>query len=145
MLELNTGPTIADSHTSGWYRYWKLCQQPYGLLDGTQYFVRAYATNSSGTAYGNEIPFTTIAIPPANEIIIQSMAFIPQTLTVPVNSTVKWKNLDAIAHTVTSDNASWDSGNIAAGGTFKFTFTTVGTFSYHCTIHPLMTGTIIVQ
>jgi len=53
--------------------------------------------------------------------------------------------MDAVTHTVTSDNAAWDSGNIPAGGTFKFTFTTAGTFPYHCTIHPGMTGTIIVQ
>jgi plastocyanin len=140
-----TGPTIAESHTSDGIGIGSFVSNLAGLLDGTQYFVRAYATNSSGTAYGDEVSFTTIAIPPANEIIIQSMAFIPQTLTITVNSTVKWKNLDGITHTVTSDNASWDSGNIAAGKTFKFTFTATGTFNYHCTIHPSMTGTIIVQ
>lgn len=142
---LNTGPTIADSHTSDGTGIGSFVSNLTGLIDGTQYFVRAYATNSSGTAYGNEVSFTTVSIPPANEIVIQSMAFIPQTLTVPVNSTVKWKNLDGITHTVTSDNASWDSGNIPAGSTFKFTFTAIGTFHYHCSIHPLMTGTIIVQ
>jgi plastocyanin len=142
---LNTGPAIAGSHTTDGTGIGSFVSNLTGLVDGTQYFVRAYATNSSGTAYGNEVIFTTTAIPPANEIIIQSMAFTPQTLTVPVNSTVKWKNLDGITHTVTSDNASWDSGNITAGSTFKFTFTTTGTFHYHCTIHPSMLGTIIVQ
>lgn len=142
---LNTGPTIAGSHTSDGAGIGSYVSNLTGLLDGTQYFVRAYATNSSGTAYGAEVPFTTTAIPAANEIKIQAMAFVPQTLTIPVNSTVKWRNLDGIAHTVTSDNASWDSGNIPAGSTFKFTFTTTGTFPYHCTIHPSMTGTIIVQ
>jgi plastocyanin len=142
---VNTGPTIAASHTSDGTGIGSYISNLTGLLDGTQYFVRAYATNSSGTSYGNEVTFTTVAIPAANEIKIQAMAFVPQTLTIPVNSTVKWKNLDGIAHTVTSDNASWDSGNIPAGGTFKFTFTSTGTFNYHCTIHPSMTGTIIVQ
>jgi plastocyanin len=142
---LTTGPTITGSHTFDGNGIGSFVSNLAGLVDGTQYFVRAYATNSAGTAYGNEVSFTTTAIPPANEVIIQSMAFIPQTLTVPVNSTVKWKNLDGITHTVTSDNASWDSGNIPAGSTFKFTFTATGTFHYHCTIHPLMTGTIIVQ
>lgn len=73
------------------------------------------------------------------------MTFIPQTLTVPVNTTVRWKNKDGIAHTVTSDNGSWDSGNIPAGGTFNFPFTATGIYHYHCSIHPSMTGTIIVQ
>lgn len=142
---VTAGPTIAGSHTSNGTGIGSYVSNLTGLLDGTQYFVRAYASNSSGTAYGNEVSFTTVAIPPANELKIQAMAFVPQTLTITVNSTVKWKNLDGIAHTVTSDNASWDSGNIPAGGTFKFTFTSTGTFNYHCTFHPLMTGTIIVQ
>lgn len=142
---VSTSPTIAASHTSDGTGLGSYISNLTGLLDGTQYFVRAYATNSSGTAYGNEVSFTTVAIPLANELKIQAMAFVPQTLTIAVNSTVRWKNLDGIAHTVTSDNAAWDSGNIAAGGTFKFTFTTVGTFKYHCTYHPSMTGTIIVQ
>lgn len=142
---LNTGPTIADSHTSNGTGIGSYVSNLTGLLDGTQYFVRAYATNSSGTSYGDEVTFMTLAIPAANEIKIQANAFVPQTLTISVNSTVKWKNLDAIAHTVTSDNLSWDSGNIPAGGTFKFTFTATGTFDYHCTIHPFMKGTIIVQ
>ena len=142
---LTTGPTIASSHTSDGTGIGTFVSNLAGLIDGTPYFVRAYATNGSGNAYGNEVTFTTVAIPPANEIKIQAMAFIPQTLTIAVNSTVRWKNLDGVTHTVTSDNLSWDSGNIPANSTFKFTFTTIGTFNYHCTIHPAMTGTIIVQ
>jgi plastocyanin len=142
---LNTGPTITGPHTTDGTGIGSYISNLTGLVDGTQYFVRAYATNSSGTAYGNEVTFTTAAIPAANEITIQAFAFVPQTLTITVNSTVKWKNLDAITHTVTSDNLVWDSGNILNGGTFKFTFTATGTFTYHCKIHPSMTGTIIVQ
>jgi plastocyanin len=142
---LTTGPTIAATHTSDGTGLGSFVSNLTGLLDGTQYFVRAYATNSSGTAYGNEVTFTTTTIPASNEISIQANSFVPQTLTIPVNSTVKWKNLDGITHTVTSDNLTWDSGNIPANGTFKFTFTATGTFAYHCTIHPFMKGTIIVQ
>ena len=142
---VSTGPTIAGSHTSDGSGIGSFVSNLTGLLDGTQYFVRAYATNGSGTAYGNEVSFSTVAIPAGNELLIQAMAFIPQTLTISVNSTVKWKNLDGITHTVTSDTGAWDSGNIPSGSTFKFTFTATGTFNYHCTIHPMMTGTIIVQ
>jgi plastocyanin len=141
----SSGPTIAGTHTSDGSGTGIFISNLTSLLDGTQYFIRAYATNTSGTAYGNEVTFTTTAIPPENQLKIQAFAFVPQTLTISVNSTVKWKNLDAVAHTVTSDNSSWDSGTIPAGGTFKFTFTSTGTFNYHCTIHPGMTGTIIVQ
>jgi hypothetical protein len=49
------------------------------------------------------------------------------------------------AHTSTSDQAAWDSGTVAPGGHFSFMFQNAGTFSYHCTIHPGMIGTIVVH
>lgn len=140
-----TGPTIAGSHTSDGFGLGTFVSSLAGLIDGTTYYVRAYATNSTGTAYGNEISFTTVAIVAPNEVIIQSMAFIPATLTVPVGTTVRWKNKDNMAHTVTSDTGAWDSGNIAINAVFNFPFTAAGTYHYHCTYHPSMTGTIIVQ
>lgn len=80
-----------------------------------------------------------------NEVAIQSSAFMPLILTVPVNTTVTWTNKDAMAHTVTSDNDLFDSGSISSGGTYMHQFTATGTYTYHCKIHPAMTGTIVVQ
>jgi len=79
-----------------------------------------------------------------------SFAFSPATLTIKAGTTVTWKNTTAVAHTVTSDDGtSFDSGTTnpiaAQSGTFSFTFTTPGTFAYHCEIHPFMKATIIVQ
>jgi len=79
-----------------------------------------------------------------------SFAFSPATLTIKAGTTVIWKNTTAAPHTVTSDNGqSFDSGTsnpiAAQTGTFSFTFTTPGTFAYHCEIHPFMKATIIVQ
>jgi plastocyanin len=74
-----------------------------------------------------------------------NMAFSPATLTVPVNTTVTWQNNDGIAHTSTSDTGVWDTGSIPAGGTKTTAFTTAGTFPYHCSVHPMMTGKIVVQ
>ncbi len=80
-------------------------------------------------------------------------AFGPSDLTVEVGTTVTWTNDDIIAHTVTSgesDGASgtpdgaFDSGNIDPGGTFEFTFDEPGTYSYYCTPHPWMRGTVTV-
>lgn len=82
--------------------------------------------------------------PGTSAVTIQGMAFSPATLTVAVNTTVTWTNKDAITHTVTSDSGMFDSGNIAAGSKFSYTFTTAGTFSYHCKIHPTMVATIVV-
>jgi plastocyanin len=83
--------------------------------------------------------------PATNEVFIQSMAFSPATLTVAVNSTVTWTNKDAIAHTVTSDTGVFDSGSVAAGSTFSYTFATEGTFAYHCKIHPGMVAKVVVS
>jgi plastocyanin len=58
---------------------------------------------------------------------------------------VKWTNNDAIAHTVTSNTGAFDSGNMAAGATYSYTFSTAGTYNYHCTYHSGMTGTVMVN
>ncbi len=83
--------------------------------------------------------------PGPNEIFIQGMAFDPNTITVTVGTTITWRNKDAVNHTVTSDAALFDSGLIPKDGTYTHTFTTAGTFPYHCTIHTYMTGTVVVQ
>jgi len=71
------------------------------------------------------------------------------TLVIGVNSTVTWTNNDSAVHTVTSNNqtagaAVFDSSFLNAGQTFQFTFTTPGTYLYHCNLHAWMTGTVKV-
>jgi plastocyanin len=78
------------------------------------------------------------------DVTIQSNAFNPDSLTIKVGETVTWTNKDSYAHTVTSDKGVFDSGNIASGATFSFTFNTEGTYGYHCSIHTSMTAKIIV-
>ena len=79
--------------------------------------------------------------------------YAPDTVTVVIgkNNTVFWINNDVAAHTATSDNgapAPFDSGTAGPltqqGGTYQFTFTTPGTYHYHCSFHPWMQGTVIV-
>jgi len=81
----------------------------------------------------------------ANEVFIKGMAFSPVTLTVITSSAVKWTNKDGVTHTVTSGNAVFDSGNIQANGVYSYTFMNAGTFTYHCSIHPSMKATIVVN
>lgn len=81
---------------------------------------------------------------PANTVLIQGNSFNPDTLTVKVGQKVTWTNNDSYAHTVTSDNGTFNSGNLAAGQSFSFTFDKVGTFSYHCSIHTFMTAKVVV-
>jgi len=70
---------------------------------------------------------------------------VPDDVTIAAGATVTWTNSDSVAHTSTSDASGWNSGTIAPGGRFSFTFQTPGTFSYHCAIHPGMIGTVVVR
>lgn len=94
-----------------------------------------YGTGGTGTKGG----------PGTNEVWIQGMAFDPPTITVNEGTTITWTNKDAITHTVTSDSGLFNSGNIAASGTFTHMFATAGSYPYHCSIHPYMTATVVVK
>jgi plastocyanin len=76
---------------------------------------------------------------------LTTTAYSPNPITVTTGATITWKNDDTIAHTSTGDDGSWNSGTIAAGATFSRTFSNAGRFTYHCTIHPGMVGTVNVQ
>ncbi len=71
--------------------------------------------------------------------------FEPATVTINVGDTVTWRNTDDVPHTSTSDDGVWDSGALAAGEEFSFTFEEAGTFPYFCEFHPGMEGTVVVQ
>lgn len=78
-------------------------------------------------------------------VAISGFSFSPKSVTVTVGDTVTWTNSDAQAHTATADDASWDTANIGNGASKSITFSTAGTFAYHCSIHPTMTGTVVVE
>ena len=80
----------------------------------------------------------------AAEVKISNFAFDPSSLTVKVGTTVSWTNQDSAPHTITSDAGDWDSGQLSKGQSFSYTFDQAGTFAYHCSVHPSMTGTIVV-
>ena len=94
-------------------------------------------------------------------VSIQDLAYDPPTITVPVNNQVEWTNKDledpasaitgspdsspaATEHTVVFDDGSFDSGPLEGLATVTFTFLEPGTYAYHCSIHPSMTGTVVV-
>jgi plastocyanin len=78
-------------------------------------------------------------------VTIASFAFDPATVTVDVGDSVTWTNNDSTAHTATAGDGSFDTGNIAAGVSATVTFDTAGTFAYVCSIHPQMTGSVVVE
>jgi plastocyanin len=101
--------------------------------------------------------------PPAGttKVTIQDFSYAPAAVTIKVGSTVQWTNKGPSAHTTVSDAGAWNSGVLrspggndpygggSAGGSFSFTFTQAGTYSYHCSLHPPssfpgFTGTVTV-
>ncbi len=78
------------------------------------------------------------------EVQILNYAYSPMELEIKVGTTVTWINMDYVPHTVTADNGAFDSGMMANGAQFSFTFNEPGTYTYICTYHPNMTGTVVV-
>lgn len=109
---------------------------------------KAYAVNQgvSGNGTGTSPAKSKIGILPGAGTNVTSKGFNPGSVTVVigVNNTIQWTNNDSSPHTVTADDASFSSGNMAPGQTFIFTFLKAGVYHYHCTYHPWMTGTVTV-
>ncbi len=80
----------------------------------------------------------------ALEITIENFAF-SGAETAAVGETVTITNEDSVAHTWTAEEGGFDSGTIAQGETFEFTFDEAGEFDYFCSIHPQMEGTVTVE
>ena len=80
----------------------------------------------------------------ATAVKIGNFTFGPQELRVKAGTTVTWTNEDDMPHTVVSPN-NFRSKVLDSDGTFSFTFTTPGAFKYFCSLHPHMTGTIVVE
>ena len=105
------------------------------LISGTALLpaILVISNSCSKSTYNNNTGMTGgtggTGGPGTNEVFIQGMAFNPSTITVSANTTVTWTNKDAIGHTVTSDSGLFDSGTVAANGSFSYTFATAGTFS----------------
>ena len=83
--------------------------------------------------------------PETTEVKIDNFSFGPATLTVPVGTSVTWTNRDDIPHTVASTDGVFKSKALDTDEKFSFTFSKAGTYPYFCSIHPKMTGKVIVQ
>lgn len=82
----------------------------------------------------------------AAAVTISDFKFTPGALTVRRGARITVTNHDTTAHTATADNGnSFDTGNIDPGSSATFTLSEVGTYSYHCSIHPFMHGTLTVR
>lgn len=90
---------------------------------------------------------TRAATPSAQrvEVSIINFAFQPANITTGRGSTIVWRNKDQVVHTVTTVDGSFDSGEIAPGDSFEQRFDKTKVYTYSCTFHPQMRGTITIQ
>src|SRR5450756_3230161 len=95
-------------------------------------------SSAASDVYKRQPPTTS-----GNTVTAKNLSFDPQELTVTAGTEVTFKNEDSVTHTFTGTD--FDSGDIQPGGEFKHTFATAGSYDYHCSIHPSMTGKIVVK
>ncbi len=81
--------------------------------------------------------------PKTAAVLLQNFSVAPATVTIAAGGSVTWTNRDSVNHTVTG--SGWGSELFGKDGTFTKKFDEPGTYSYHCTPHPNMTGTVIVK
>jgi plastocyanin len=78
-------------------------------------------------------------------VAIDNFTFAPQKLTVRAGTAITWVNQDDIPHTVVATSLAFRSKALDTDDKFTFTFSTPGTYEYFCSLHPHMTGTIVVE
>ena len=102
------------------------------------------STNSASSTSSNSSAASSAT--ETNSVTVENFAFNPITIKVKLGTTVTWTNKDPVHHTVTGDDSTINlsSNLIGQGETYSYTFNKVGSFTYHCTPHPYMHGTVIV-
>lgn len=104
------------------------------------------ATGTTGQSTRVNIPANTSVEVETVKVSMKDISFDPDEVTVKVGTKVVWTNDDPVDHTVTADDGSFDSGNVASGESYSFLFNEAGTYDYSCMLHPPdMKGTVIVE
>lgn len=106
------------------------------------------APTPAPVAPGADTAHAAAAVAPSGAkaaVTINGFAFTPATIEIPAGGTITWKNEDEIQHTVTASDGNFSSPLIDGGSSFSHTFTTPGTYTYACTPHPFMKGTVVVK
>lgn len=115
------------------------------VLGGGWYMMQGKTSVAPASEMTKETENTGTPVVGVNSVEIKDFAYSPATLTVKVGDTVTWTNKDIAGHSATADDKSFDTGVLSQGESGSFTFTKAGTFTYFCTPHPNIKGTIIVQ
>ena len=114
--------------------------------------MTAFATNTrvatalAAAVFAAAAMFTAASAQAAEtQVQIDQFIFAPQRITVKAGTTVTWINDDDIPHTVASSSKLFKSKALDTNDKFSFTFTTPGSYEYFCSLHPHMTGAVVVE
>jgi len=121
--------------------------EPVKKINSTSTFragTTAALSHPASTAADSSKPRETAA-GAKQQVNIDNFSFTPRTLTVPVGATVTWTNHDDIPHTVVSTKKRFASPALDTDQRFSYRFTARGTYPYYCSVHPMMTGTVVVK
>jgi plastocyanin len=88
---------------------------------------------------------TPAAAADSKQVVVDNFSFTPATAAVPVGTTVTWTNHDDIPHNVVSPEQKFKSPVLDTDEKFSHTFAAAGTYKYYCSIHPRMTGQVVVR
>jgi plastocyanin len=88
---------------------------------------------------------TPVAIAEAKQVVVDNFSFTPATATVPIGATITWTNRDDVPHNVVNPERKFKSPVLDTDEVFTHTFDTAGTYKYYCSIHPRMTGQVVVR
>jgi len=131
----------------GMLRLWLLVICGLAIIIGGAFLVRLRGSSGAGdgSAPANAVaPAVAPAFASAvTQVSMRNLQFSPVTIEVKKGDVVEWKNDDLVPHTATS--ASFNSGTIVSGQSWRHTFTNAGNFPYVCTFHPQMKGVVIVK
>jgi amicyanin len=103
--------------------------------------------SSLGTSSTSTKPSDNSQATQANSVEIKDYAYVPGKIQIKKGTTVTWTNRDSVRHDVSPDKSGADfkgSDLLAQGESYTFTFNTIGTYTYHCSPHPYMKGTVEV-
>jgi plastocyanin len=125
--------------------------QGYQQVKKVQGNITAHATTTA--AFSRPKPDATASAKPLEpaadaakqQVKIDNFSFTPKTLTVPIGTTVTWTNHDDVPHTVVSTKKAFASPALDTDERFSFRFAARGTYPYYCSVHPMMTGTVVVK
>ena len=108
-------------------------------------YMGLFGAVAAVTIHGGAIARAAAENRAAPSIAIDNFSFTPKEITVAAGTTITWVNRDDVPHTVVSTDKKFKSKALDTDDHFSFTFAEAGTYSYFCSVHPVMTGKIIVE